>query len=171
MRILNITNQVPYPPMSGAMLRTYNILRRAAKDCEVYLAAFREAEEQRQAIDHLREFCREVVTTRRKNLKETMRFGKVLKSTFCGEPPELRLSFSEELAGEIRRLAERVDFDIVQVEHGSMGMYLEALPARLLNRAVWVLHDIDFDKFMRIARIERKKTAKMRAWMHATMMR
>jgi len=100
-----------------------------------------------------------------------MHFGKVLTSMLQGEPPELRLAFSEELAREIQRLADRVDFDIVQIEHGSMGMYLEALPARLRKRAVWVLHDIDFDKFMRIAHIERRKDTKMRAWIHAMMMR
>jgi glycosyltransferase involved in cell wall biosynthesis len=88
-----------------------------------------------------------------------------------GEPPELRLAFSEELAREIQKLADRVDFDIVQIEHGSMGMYLEALPARLRRRAVWVLHDIDFDKFMRIAHIERRTDTKIRAWIHAMMMR
>jgi glycosyltransferase involved in cell wall biosynthesis len=64
-----------------------------------------------------------------------------------------------------------VDFDIVLIEHGSMGMYLEGLPERLHKRAVWVLHDIDFDKFMRIAHIERRKEAKIRAWTHAMMMR
>jgi glycosyltransferase involved in cell wall biosynthesis len=88
-----------------------------------------------------------------------------------GEPPELNASFSEELASEIRRLTDRLDFDIVQIEHGSMGMYLEALPVCLRKRTAWVLHDIDFDKFLRIARIEHRKSAKMRAWLHATMMR
>lgn len=157
--------------MSGAPLRTYNILRRFARDHEVYLAAFRATEEQREGVAYLLEFCREVVTVRLKSLKEVMHSGKVLTSMLQGEPPELRLAFSEELAREIQRLADRVDFDIVQIEHGSMGMYLEALPARLRKRAVWVLHDIDFDKFMRIAHIERRKDTKMRAWIHAMMMR
>lgn len=64
-----------------------------------------------------------------------------------------------------------MDFDIVQIEHGSMGMNSEAVPARLRKRAVWVLHDIDFAKFMRIAHIERREDTKMRAWTHAMMMR
>jgi sugar transferase (PEP-CTERM/EpsH1 system associated) len=171
MRILNITNQVPYPTMSGAPLRTYNILRRLARKSEVYLAAFTATQEQREGVAHLLEFCHEVVTVELKSLKEVMHSGKVLASILQGEPPELRLAFSEELATEIQRLVDRLDFDIVQIEHGSMGLYLEALPARLRKRAVWVLHDIDFDKFKRIARIERRKDTKLRAWIHAMMMR
>src|SRR5215469_13251057 len=101
MRVLNITNQVPYPLMSGAPLRTYNILRRFARDYEVYLAAFTGTEEQQEGVVHLREFCREVVTVRHRSLKEVMHFGKALNSILHGEPPELRLAFSEELAREI----------------------------------------------------------------------
>lgn len=137
----------------------------------MYLAAFRATDEQEEGVAHLLEFCREVVTVRHKSLKDVMHFGKVLTSMLQGEPPELRLAFSEELATQIRRLADRVDFDIVQIEHGSMGMYLDALPPQLRKRAVWVLHDIDFDKFKQIAHIERTKDTKMRAWIHAMMMR
>jgi glycosyltransferase involved in cell wall biosynthesis len=157
--------------MSGAPLRTYNILRRLARNSEVYLAAFTATQEQREGVAHLLEFCREVVTVELKSLKKELHSGKVLTSILQGAPPELRLAFSEELAREIQKLADRVDFDIVQLEHGSMGLYLEALPARLRKRAVWVLHDIDFDKFKRIAQIEQRKARKVRAWIHAMMMR
>jgi polysaccharide biosynthesis protein PslH len=157
--------------MSGAPLRTYNVLRRCAKDHEVYLAAFCATEEQKEGVAHLLEFCREVVTVKHRGLKEVMHFGRGLRSILRGEPPELRLAFSDELAREIKKLADRVDFDIVLIEHGSMGMYLEALPARLRERAVWILHDIDFDKFKRIASIERNMITKMRARIHATMTR
>ncbi len=171
MRILNITNQVPFPVTSGNPLRTYNILRRFARDHEVYLAAFCASEEQSEGVAHLLEFCQEVVTVKDKSLKEVLHFAKGMKSMLRGEPPELRLTFSEELAREIARLADRVDFDAVLIEHGFMGMYLEALPARLRERAVWILHDIDFDKFKRIALIEKDAIAKARASIHARMMR
>jgi len=171
MRILNITNQVPYPAVSGAPLRTYNMLRRLAREHEVYLAAFTETDEHNDGLANLLQTCREVVTVRRKSLKQSMHFGKILTSLLHGEPPETRLSFSEDLAREIQDLVNRVNFDIVLIEHGSMGLYLEALPAKLRKKAVWVLHDIDFDKFMRIANITQRKGAKARAWIHAKMMK
>lgn len=170
MRILNITNHLPYPLISGAPVRTYNILRRLAKDNDVYLAALATAEEQRDGVPNLR-FCREVVTVRPKRPTKIMHMGKALASVLKGNPLELSLAFSYELASEIQKLADRVDFDIVHIEHGSMGMYLNALPPRLRKRAVWILHDIDFDKFMRIARIEKRKHTKLRAWLHSKMMR
>lgn len=171
MRILTITNQIPYPPISGAPLRTYNMLRRFAGDSEVYLAAFSATEEQREGVSHLLEFCREVVTVKHKSLKQAMHLGELIKCAFQGEPLELRLAYSEEFAKEIQRLTDRVDFDIVQIEHGSMGMYLEALPAHLRKSTIWLLHDIDFDKFAQIARTERRKITKIRYLVHAAMMR
>jgi len=171
MRILDITNQIPFPLMSGAPLRTYNILRRLARDHEVFLAAFAAGKKQEEGVSHLLEFCREVVTAKHRNLRDGIHPGRILTSVLRREPPEIRIGFSDELADRIRQLADRVDFDVVLVEHGSMGLYLDALPQHLQQRAVWVLHDIDFDKFMRIARIEPSKQTKLRAWVHARMMR
>jgi len=171
MRVLVITNQVPYPAMSGAPLRTYSILRRLAKTHDVYLAAFISTEEQKEGVAHLLEFCRAVVTVRANSLKQMINLGRVLASVWHGTPPELKLAFSHELAKEIRTLVDRVDFDIVQIEHGSMGMYLEALPQQLRKRAVWVLHDIDFHKFRQMAHILERRDSKARASLHAMMMR
>ena len=171
MRILNITNQIPYPVFSGAPLRTYNVIRQFAKNHEVYLAAFLETEEQRKGINQLLEICKGVVAVQKTKRRELIRWVKGVKYTLQGEPPELKISFSEELAKEILNLAAHVDFDIVQIEHGSMGLYLEVLPALLRNRVVWILHDIDFDKFRKIARIERKVDRKIRAWIHSVIMK
>ena len=172
MRILTITNEVPYPLISGAPLRTYNVLRRLADEHEVYLICFGSRDEQREDIAHLLEFCQQVTVVRRKSLKkELWRVGIALKALLHGEPPELRLAFSGELAREIQDLVGQVEFDVVQIEHGSMGMYLEALPERLRRRSVWILHDIDFDKFKRLSLIARRSLDKSRLRVHATMMR
>jgi glycosyltransferase involved in cell wall biosynthesis len=156
---------------SGAPIRTYNVLRRFAETSDVYLAAFWSTEEQKNGIAHLREFCREVVAVRYKPLKERLRISKVLGALLRGEPPELRVAYSDEFADKIRQLTNRVEFDIVQIEHGMMGLYLEALPTRLRKRAVWMLSDIDFIKYQRIARIERSRFARTRARFHAAMLR
>lgn len=171
MKILVVTNYIPYPLISGAPLRTYSVLRRWAKEHDLYLVAFRARDDDKGDLAHLREFCREVVAVEHKGLRKRMHAGKALKALLVGEPPELRLAFSGELAEEIRSLVARVDFDIVQIEHGGMGMYLEVLPPRLRKRAVWLLHDIDFDKFKRIARIESGLLGKLRTSVHAAMLR
>jgi polysaccharide biosynthesis protein PslH len=171
MRILCVTTQVPYPLTSGAPLRSYNILRRLAADNEVYLIAFASTEGQRKGLAHLHEFCRMVVTVEPQHLGRLMGLQAAGAAMLRGQPPELGAAFSKELAREISRLTERVEFDVVQIEHGSMGMYVNVLSRQLRKRAVWVLHDIDFDKFRRIARIERRKDKMFRAWLHAKMMR
>lgn len=171
MKILIITNYIPYPLISGAPLRTYSVLRRFARDHDVYLVAFSATDNDHDDVAHLRVFCREVVSIKQKSLKEGMPFGKAVAALLKGQPPELSMAFSQEMAREIEKLTDRVDFDVVQIEHGSMGLYLQVLPEELRKRTVWLLHDIDFDKFKRIARIERRVFTKIRAWIHATMMR
>lgn len=171
MRILNITNRIPYPLVSGAPLRSYNLLRRFARDHDVYLAAFSGTDEQQEEAPRLLEFCRRVVTVRSRPQKILPLFWKLMKWPLQGGPTELRLSFSDELAKGIQNLIAEIDFDVIQIEHGSMGLYLETLPSNLRKRTAWILHDIDFDKFKRISRIERKVDKKLRAWIHSTMMR
>lgn len=171
MRILVITNQIPYPTVSGAPLRTYNILRRLASEHDVYLVAFEADKMPTEGVAHLSQFCRQVIAIQTRPLKDALHWGKALRAIMNAEPPELRLGYSEELASEIRRLSDRVDFDLVQIEHGSMGMYLDSLPPRLREKTIWLLHDIDFDKFARIARIEPRKLAKVRYGLHAAIMK
>jgi hypothetical protein len=62
MRILFITDTLPYPAITGAPLRSYNILRRLAHKHRVWLAAFAKTSEQREGMTHMQTFCEEVVT-------------------------------------------------------------------------------------------------------------
>jgi sugar transferase (PEP-CTERM/EpsH1 system associated) len=171
MRILNITNELPYPLVSGAPLRTYNILSRFAKNHDIYLAAFSGKYQQQAEIAQLLKFCREVVTVRKKPLGKLDLLWKLVKWPLEGGSAELRLSFSIELARDIQNLITKVDFDVILIEHGSMGLYLEVLPENMRKKAIWILHDIDFDKFRRISHIESNLSAKARAFLHSMIMK
>jgi sugar transferase (PEP-CTERM/EpsH1 system associated) len=171
MRILNITNIIPHPPLTGAPLRTYNLLRRLAKDHDIYIAGFSDSGVQKEEAARLFEFCRGSLVVEGQPKKASHLFWNLMKWPSRRGPLELRLSFSDELAKGIRRLIAEVDFDIIQIEHGNMGLYLEAFPAHLRKRVAWILHDIDFDKFKRIAQIERRVDRKLRSWTYATTMK
>jgi len=171
MRILNITNAIPYPLVSGAPIRSYNLIRRFAKDHDVYLAAFTEREDQSKEIAHLSEFCRRVITVERRSTSTLPLLKNLMNWPLKGGPAELRLSFSNKFAEAIHHLVHDVDFDVIQIEHGSMGLYLEAIPRAMRKKAIWVLHDIDFDKFEKISLIEKNVNRKIREWIHSKTMR
>lgn len=171
MRILFITDAIPYPTISGAPLRTYNLLRHLAKQHEIYLAAFLKTPEQKAGMAHLREFCQVVQTAAIPADSALGRPFAALRYMIKGIPPDLRFNYSSELVHKIRRLASTVDFDIVQIDHTHMGLYLESLPTEMRARAVWMVHDIDFSRYARLARVETKLARKLRLWLHSRMLR
>ena len=171
MRILNITNRVPYPTITGAPLRTYNLLRRFARKHEVYLASFAENQEEKEGAKHMLEFCKGVVAMAPGRLIEAARVWEILKYLPRRIPPELVLSHSAAMAKRIRNLAIEVGFDAVIIDHGIMGLYLNSLPPELERKTAWMLHDIDYDKFKRISRTESRVIKKLRLRLHSGMMR
>lgn len=60
MKILAVTTRSPYPLVEGRALRTFNLLRQAARRHEIYLATYVQNEEELHGLEHLREFCTEV---------------------------------------------------------------------------------------------------------------
>jgi glycosyltransferase involved in cell wall biosynthesis len=62
MRVLFLSQLVPYPPDSGAKVRSYYALRHLSGHHDVTLVCFRRADDSGEALDHLRTFCREVHT-------------------------------------------------------------------------------------------------------------
>lgn len=171
MRILNITNQIPYPVVSGAPLHSYNLLRRLAREHQVWLAAFAGTPEQAEGITHMQGFCEGVETVSLLPSRATDRPLDFFRYMLKGRPPDLRFTYSKELASKIGHLVSTVHFDVVLLEHTEMGLYLEALPPKLHNKTVWSLHDVDWIKYARISRLERKLARRLRLWLHSWMLR
>jgi sugar transferase (PEP-CTERM/EpsH1 system associated) len=170
-RILIITDKVPYPVISGAPLRTYNLLRRVAREHEVWLAAMTETPEQVAGIAHLQQFCRGVEVADGRQLSALARPAALLRYLLSGRPPELRLYFSQDLVERIQRLIASVDFDLIQIEHSHMALYLDAIPARLQEHAVLMLHDVVFQQYDRIARLEPRGARRLRLRLYSRSMR
>jgi sugar transferase (PEP-CTERM/EpsH1 system associated) len=171
MRILHIIDQIPYPPISGAQLHNYNLLRRLSREHQVWVAAFVRTAEQARGVDHLQEFCQAVATANLSPSPALDRPVDFFRYLLTGKPPDLRFWSSEEMASKIRHFVSTVDFDVVQIENTGMGLYLEALPHDIWQRAVWHLHDVDWIKYARIARLEPKPSRRLRLWLHSLMLR
>ena len=60
MRILAVTTKSPWPLTEGRALRTYNLLKQAAKKHEITLCSFVQSEEEQTGVEKLREFCADV---------------------------------------------------------------------------------------------------------------
>ncbi len=169
MRILLITNAVPYPPHSGAPLYTYSLLRRIARHHEVSLACFRRLG-QEEGVAHLSQYCRDIVTAPAPGDAALDRPLDLVRYLVRGCPPDLRFYESAELRDQIKALTGVRSFDVVYIDHSEMGIYLEALPSTLARRSIWALHDVDWVKFARISRLEPQWARKLRTGLHGYLM-
>jgi glycosyltransferase involved in cell wall biosynthesis len=95
----------------------------------------------------------------------------MLRYALAGKPPELKLLHSEELGGKIRQLISTMDFDVVQIEHARMGLYLETLPQNRRCKSILMFHNFTFQQYNRVSQIEQRWDRKLRALLNSVAMR
>jgi sugar transferase (PEP-CTERM/EpsH1 system associated) len=171
MRILFITDYLPYPLISGDRIRNYNLIRRIARQHQVSLVGFLQTPDEAGGVSHMQEFCHrvEVVDLRRRH--RLARVPGLLRYVLAGIPFDFEFLSSEVLTDRIRYLASSAGFDIVQVEQTRMALYLEALPADTNSKHILVFHNIAAHQYDRISHIAPTPTKRMRAWLHGRMLR
>jgi len=170
MRFLMITNTLPYPPNAGHPIRNINLLKRIAKDHQVWLLVMVTEEEAHADLGPLADFCEEVILVPAYDPGALARPMQALKFLLKGTPPELRLYETREMIEALHDLTSRVDFDIIQFEDSYMARYQEYLPADWQGRKVLTFIDIAYRQYDRIYRIETKILRKLRLWLYSRMM-
>jgi sugar transferase (PEP-CTERM/EpsH1 system associated) len=170
MRILFITDYLPYPLISGDRIRVYNLIRRIANLHEVSLAAPLRAPEEVESVTHLQEFCYRVETGDLRRHSPLIHLPGIFRYAIKGKPLELKFLHSDELAKKISRLVSVENFDIIQIEPSRMALYTETLPPNRLSKRILVFHNIVSTQYNRIFQVERSPIRKMRAWLHSLRM-
>jgi polysaccharide biosynthesis protein PslH len=170
MRILMIADYLPYPLIGGDRIRIYNLLRRVASRHEVSLAAFLESPEDEEGVSHLRQFCVRVETANFMQRSRSAKASDMLRYALGGKPPELALLYSQELTGKIKNIVSAASFDIVQIEHSRMGLYLETLPRDSRHKSVLMLHNFTPQQHRRASHIEQRWDRKLRTWINSIAM-
>lgn len=171
MRILFISDYVPYPMTGGDRIRIYNLMRRVAREHEMWFAGFTSTPDEAEGAAHLREFCARVETAELPRRPRLASLPRKAAYALAGTPPDLEFLYSRELAAKIRRLAWAPGVDIVHMEHSRMAIYVDQLPPNEQLRRVLVLQNAGALQYDRIARIERASGRRMRAWLHSRMLR
>lgn len=163
MKILIIADYLPYPLIGGDRIRIYNLLRRLADQHEVSLVSFLEKPDDAEGISHLRQFCARVETVNLPRLSPLRHIPGLIRYGLEGKPLELRFLYSDELANKIKSLITELDFDIVQIEHARMGLYLEALPKDRHFKTVLMFHNFTYQQHGRVSHIQMRVDRKIRA--------
>jgi sugar transferase (PEP-CTERM/EpsH1 system associated) len=171
MKILFITDYLPYPLISGDRIRVYNLVRCIAKNHEVSLVGFLQTPDEVAGISHLQEFCLNVETIHLPRRLKLARLPNLFRYFISGKPIDFEFLDSKELVNKIRQLASSIDFDIVHIEQSRMAQYLEALPANNHFKSFLGFQNIATYQYDRISHIALTSTKKIRTWLHSQMLR
>jgi sugar transferase (PEP-CTERM/EpsH1 system associated) len=171
MRILFITDYLPYPLISGDRIRVYNLIRRIARQHQVSLVGFLQTPDEIVGVSHMQEFCYRVETVNLRRRHKLARVPGLLRYVLAGIPFDFEFLHSNELANKIRRLVSAEDPDIIHIEQSRMALYLDTLPAGVHFKCILGLQNVAAVQYNRISHIALTPAKKMRAWLHGWMLR
>ena len=122
MRILFLTQIVPYPPTAGPKIKTWHVLRQlASRGHEVILASFLRPEEE-EFLPSLHEVCSQVhpVPIRRSRLVDGVSW---LRSQFSGRPFLVERDDLPGMRALVSRLSNDQAFDAIHADQVTMAQF------------------------------------------------
>lgn len=66
MRILMVTPYVPYPPLSGGQVRSYNLIKHLSRNHKITLFCYYRDESEKKSISELKKYCQKVEFIKRR---------------------------------------------------------------------------------------------------------
>ncbi len=119
-RVLLLTQLLPYPLDSGAKVRQYYVLRHLAQRREVTLVCFRRDTDRAESVDHLRQFCRTIVTVPMRRTR-TLEGKALLRCFASGQPFTIVRDERPEMYAQLERLEG--PFAVIHADQLSMAPY------------------------------------------------
>ena len=158
MKILWISQNLPFPPKTGVLQRNYNLIREASQFADLHLVAILKKDilpnyDGELAERELRKLCRRVEVVQLPT--ETSRVALMwvlIKSLFTRDPFTVNWAGSAGLRGLLRRILDAEHYDLVYFDTISLAGYrsLAAKSARVLNH-----HNVESHLFERRLPYER----------------
>lgn len=155
MKILFLTQLLPYPLVGGAKIRAYYVLRQLAQRHQITLVSFVREDDRPEDVEHLRQWCTAVYTV--PMARSRWRDGRaLLLSWLAGQPAVILRDEIGAMTALLDRLTRQEAFDVVHADQTSMAQYA----LRLKNsgrppRALLDQHNAMFKLVERQARQER----------------
>lgn len=130
MKILFITNLIPYPIDNGGKIKTYNTLKILSKNNDIDLMCFYEEDKELIGKEHLYELCRNIdcikkpITTS-KNMKYMILIA--IKNIFSKMPLVVYKYMDKKFLIRLKKNIEKNDYDVIYIDHLQLGGYIEQI--------------------------------------------
>jgi|GEM_PF-5410984 polysaccharide biosynthesis protein PslH len=159
MKILFITQLLPYPPYTGGKCKTFSILKILAKSHQVHLVTFHTRKidlEQIKKLEALlnikvKSFFHPLVTAPSKDIKFT-----AFKSIFSNKPFRVYKYFHLPMAQYLSNLTQKIRFDQFHLDHNTSIQYLPNLNNSSQNSVFYHEHNINSIAMLRMFRYSRR---------------
>jgi glycosyltransferase involved in cell wall biosynthesis len=143
MRVLLLTQVLPYPPDSGPKVKTYYVLKYLAQKHDLTLVSFIRDSDKAEHIRHLESLCQRVITVPiQRSALQDVQF--LLKSLATGQPWMMLRDERPAMKQVLLELAAQEHFDVVHADQLNMGQYALLFPKSRkvldLHNALWVLY-------------------------------
>lgn len=142
MRILFLTQVLPYPLDSGPKIRAYYVLRQLAAQHQITLVSFVRTPRDLQDAEHLRHYCEEahLVPILRSKTRDAWHMA---RSILSGRPFVIERDRSASMWKKLRELTSDESYDAIHADQLNMAQYALRCPAqaRVLDahNAVWTV--------------------------------
>lgn len=146
MKILFLTQRVPYPPNKGDKLRSYNQIRHLSRNHEISLVCLADNEHDLEHAKELGQWCRSVDVVSLPRVASKMRSAVTLLSS---RPLTLGYFYSSKLRALIEKKLRDENYDLIFVYCSSMAQYVENV--QTVPRVIDFV-DVDSEKWCQYAR-------------------
>lgn len=124
MNILFLTPRFPYPPLKGDQTVAYNRIRTLSQKHNIVLLSFYETDDELKGVQHLRDFCREVIVVKLSKWESLLNIG--LKFLISPLPLQvLYYSGSHTFQSSLQRIICDYQIDVIHCFLIRLAPYLE----------------------------------------------
>ena len=115
MRVLMVTPYLPFPPVSGGQVRSFNLIKNLAKKHEITLFSLIKSSEEENYVKELEKYCKKVRIFKRPEKPWTLK--NILKTGFGLYPFLVIRNLSDEERKAIKEELKNEKFDLIHAEN------------------------------------------------------
>ena len=155
MRVLILTNQVPFPPNSGYPIVVYNTIKGLLKlGVEISLFSIN-ASKYQVDVDDIYDPILDQITFNSYPIDTDINFWGAFFNIFSNQSYNVSRYYDVEAAKLLSNILREQDFDVVQFEGLFVVPYLDVVKENSKAKLIYRAHNIEFDVWERLAARER----------------
>jgi glycosyltransferase involved in cell wall biosynthesis len=166
MKILLITSNLPYPPITGGKIRVWHLLQLIAQCHDVTLLSLLDSADDIRFLPHLHQYCTRVETVVKQRQRSRGKLLlRLLRTMLQGQPPRNGVAHYDEMKRRLQEVVSSQSFDIIHIEQSHMAPYIEFIANASNAARLITLYDVGATQYERILKIESNLQQRFWTWL------